>query len=116
MFSVCMAAILVAVAVDGHDAVGVLVDDDAVRIHAEGAHVVLKLLGAVDDLALIQLVGEVGEHDGGQLDAHAEVRRGWTWWECSSARHDALHPLAAAAADGDNAVAALILRVGALRR
>ena len=104
--------VLVAVAVDGHDAVGVLVNDDAVRIHAEGAHVVLKLLGAVDDLALIQLVGEVGEHDGGQLDAHAEVHAVGLGGNVERAAH-ALHPLAAAAADGDDALAALILRVGA---
>ena len=45
--------IFVAVAVYGDDAVGIFADHHAVRVHAEGPHPVLKLLGAVDDLAFI---------------------------------------------------------------
>ena len=102
--------VLVAVAVDGHDAVGVLVDDDAVRVHAERADVVLELLRAVDDLALIELVGQVGEDDGGQLDAHADVDAVGLGGDVERVA-DALHPLAAAAADGDDALVAGIARV-----
>ena len=65
--------ILKAVTVDGDDTVGVLIDDDSVGIHAEGADVVLEFFGAVDDLALVQLVGQMGEDDGGQLDADADI-------------------------------------------
>lgn len=98
---------LVAVPVDGHDAVGVLVDDDAVRIHAECADIVLELLRAVHNLALIQLIGQIRENDGGQFDADADV-------DAVGLRRnvhlvaDAFHPFAAAAADGDNALPALV--------
>ena len=60
-------------AVDGDDAVGVLGDDRALRVHAEGADEILIFFGLVDDLALVQLVGQVLENFGGQLDAHADV-------------------------------------------
>ena len=65
--------ILKAVAVDGDDTVGVLIDDDAVGVHAEGADVVLEFLGAVHDLALVQFIGQMGEDDRGQLHAHADI-------------------------------------------
>ena len=51
--------VLVAVAVDGDDAVRVFVYHRALRVHTEGAHAVAVFLGAVDDLALVQLVGNV---------------------------------------------------------
>ncbi len=98
-----LALVLVAVAVDGDDAVGVLVDDDAVRVHAEGADEVFKLLGTVDDLALVQLVGQVGEHVRGQFHAHADIDAVGVGGDVH-ALADGLHPLAAAAADGDDAV------------
>ena len=90
-------------AVDGDDAVGVLVDDDAVRVHAEGADEVFKLLGTVDDLTLVQLVGQVGEHVRGQFHAHADIDAVGVGGDVH-ALADGLHPLAAAAADGDDAV------------
>ena len=65
--------VLVAVAVDGDDAVGIFVDHDAVGVHAEGADVVLEFFGAVDDLAFVQFVGQVGEYHRGQLHPHADV-------------------------------------------
>ena len=101
---------LVAVPVDRHDAVRVFVDDDAVRVHAERAHRILIALGAVDDLAFIELVGQVREHDGGQLHAHAEI-------DAVGVRRDAetlaepLHPCAAASADRDDQLVAGIDRV-----
>ena len=39
--------VLIAVSVDGHDAVSVFVDYNAVWIHAEGSHAILKLLRPV---------------------------------------------------------------------
>ena len=65
--------VLIAVAVDGHDAVRVFGHDRALRVHAERAHEILIFFGLVDDLALIKLVGQVLEDLGGQLDAHADV-------------------------------------------
>ena len=45
--------IFVAVAVYGHDTVGVLVYHDTVRVHTEGTDIILKFLCAVYDLALV---------------------------------------------------------------
>ena len=98
--------VLEAVAIDRHDAVGVLIDHDAVRVHAEGAYVVLVLLGAIDDLALVELVGDVLEDDGGQLNTHAEVYAVRVRLDAQLFAH-ALHPRAAAAPDRYDAVAAL---------
>jgi len=56
--------ILEAVAVHCDDPVRVFVDHDPVGIHAEGPDTVLVFLGAVDDLALVQLVCQVGEDNG----------------------------------------------------
>ena len=97
--------ILIAVAVDGDDAVGILVYHDAIGIHAEGAHVILKLFGAVHDLAFIQLVRQVAEHHGGQLHAHADIHAVGQRADIQLAAHG-FHPLAAAAAHGHHALAA----------
>ena len=102
-----LGGVLEAVAVDGDNPVGVLVDDDAVGIHAEGAHVVLELLGAVDDLALIELVRQRCEHLGGKLDAHADVHAVGEGLDVQVLA-DLLDPFAAAAADGDYALCALV--------
>ena len=102
--------VLIAVAVDRDDAVRVFVDDDAVGIHAERAHIVLELFRAVDDLALIELVGQVREDDGGQLDAHTEVDAVGLGGNVHLAAH-ALHPLAAYASDGDDALFAGVVRL-----
>ena len=99
--------VLIAVAVDGDDAVGVLVDHRALGVHAEGAHPVLELLGAVDDLAFIQLVGQVGEHLIGQLHPDTDVHPVGPGGDVQLPAH-LLHPLAAAAAHGDDAVAAVV--------
>ena len=65
--------ILIAVAVYGDDAVGVFIDHGTLRIHTEGADVILILFGTVNDLTLVELVGEIGENFGRQLDTYAEV-------------------------------------------
>ena len=97
--------VLIAVAVDGHDAVRVFGHDRALRVHAERAHEILIFFGLVDDLALIKLVGQVLEDLGGQLDAHADVDAVGLRLDVQLAAH-ALHPFAAAAADGDDALLA----------
>ena len=99
--------VLVAVTIDGDDTVGVLIDHHTLGIHAEGAYPILKLLCPIDDLALIQLVGEVGEHLIGQLHPHADIHTVGAGGDLQR-RADLLHPLAAAAAHGDDTGAALI--------
>ena len=99
-----LGGVLVAVSVHGDDAVRVLVDDDAVGVHAERAHHVLKLLRAVDDLALIELVRQMGEDLRRKLHAHADVHAVGVRGD-AHVPADALHPLRAAAPDGDDALA-----------
>ena len=83
------------------------------RIHAEGAHQILKLLRAVDYLALIELIGEVGEYLRGQLDAHADIDAVGLCRDIQRGA-DGFHPLAAAAADGDDAVGAGVALIAEL--
>ena len=90
-------------AVDGDYAVGVFVYDYAVRVHTERADHVLELCCAVNDLAFVKLVGEVGEHLVRQLDAHAQVNAVGTRGDIQIAA-DAFHPFAAAPAHRDDAV------------
>ena len=97
--------VFVAVAVDGDDAVGVFVDDDAVGVHAEGADEVLELFGTVDDLAFVEVVGEVGEDLSGELDAHADIYAVGFSGDIQTAA-DGFHPFTAASPDGDDALAA----------
>ncbi len=63
----------VAVAVDGVDALHVLRHYMAIGVHAEGAHTVPILLGPVDQLGLIDHVGDMFKHLGGQLHPHTDV-------------------------------------------
>ena len=63
----------VAVAIDGVDALHILRHHVAVGIHAEGAHLVPVLLGPVDELGLVDHVGDVLEDQGGQLHPHTDV-------------------------------------------
>ena len=63
----------VGVAVDRVDALHVLGHHVAVGVHAEGAHLVAVLLGAVDQLGLVDHVGDVLKDGGGQLHPHADV-------------------------------------------
>ena len=59
--------------VHGNDAVGVFVDDHAVRIHAECPDIVFKLFCAVYDLALVERIRNVVEDRGGKFDTGADV-------------------------------------------
>ena len=63
----------VGVAVHRVDALHVFRHHVAVGVHAEGAHLVAVLLGAVHQLGLVHHVGDVLEHGGGQLHPHADV-------------------------------------------
>ena len=104
-----LGGILVAVAVDGDDAVGILVDHGALGVHAEGADLILILLGAVDNLALVELIGQVGEYHRRQLHTDADVHPVGLGGDLHLPA-DLLHPLAAAAAYGDDALLAGIGR------
>ena len=90
-------------AVDGDNAVGVLVDHRSPGIHAEGTHQILILGGLIDDLALIDLVRDVLEHVGGQLHADAQIHAVGVRFD-TKVGTDGFHPLAAAAAHGDDTV------------
>jgi len=63
----------VAVPVDGQDAVSVFRHNIAVGVHAERAHRVLVLAGAVMQLGLVDRVGDFLEDNRRQLDAHADI-------------------------------------------
>ena len=97
--------VFVTVAVDGDDAVGVFVDHCALGVHAEGADEVAVLFGAVDDLAFIQLVGEVGENLRGKLHPDADIHTVGLGGNVHVTA-DGLHPFAAAAPHGNHALAA----------
>ena len=93
-------------AVDGVDALHILRHHMAVGVHAEGADAVPVLLGAVDQLGLIDHVGDVLKDLGGQLhpdpDVHLVVDEG-------DAQPLALpgKPLGAGAARGGDQIGAL---------
>ena len=65
--------VFVGVAVHRYDAIGIFIDHGPAWIHAEGSHQILVLLGLIDDLAFIHLIGDVAENRCGQLHAHADV-------------------------------------------
>ncbi len=93
--------VFVAVAVDCHDSVGVLRDNGSLRIHAEGSNPVLVLLGLVDNLALVELICYVVEDKGREFHPHSYIHPVGMGLD-SEVLRDALHPLAAAATDGDD--------------
>ena len=96
---------LEAVPVDRDYAVGVLVDHNAVRIHAERAHIVLAFLGLINDFALVKLARKVLENLGVELHSHAEVHAIGARGNVQLAA-ERLHPLAAAPSHGNYTVAA----------
>ena len=95
--------ILIAVSVNRYDPVGILIDNAAVGVHTEGTHLILKLFRPVYDLALIQLIRQMGKDLGGELHSYADIHAirlcGYV-----KALAGLLHPLAAASAHGDDAV------------
>ena len=99
--------ILVAVAVNGDDAVGVFIDDRTLRVHAERAHAVAVGFGSVYNLAFVKLVRQVRKHGGGQLHANADVDSVGLGGNVKFFAH-ALHPFGSASADGDDEIFALV--------
>ena len=63
----------IAVTVDGVDAFHALGHHMTVGVHAEGTHLVAVLLGAVEELGLIDHVGDMLEHLGRQLHTDANI-------------------------------------------
>ena len=59
----------------------------AVGIHAEGADLVAVLLCAVDELGLVNNVGDVLKHGRRKLDAHADIDLVVYKLHASSLRH-----------------------------
>ena len=100
-------------AVCGYDTVCIFIYHDAVRVHTEGTDIILELLGTVYDLALIQLIGQMGEDNSRKFHTDAQVdtvglRRNLQIFT------DSFHPFAAASSDGDDTLFAggsLILAV-----
>lgn len=64
---------LVAVSVYCYDAVCIFIYHDAMRIHAEGTHIILKKLCSVYNLALIQLICQMRENQGRKLNTHTDI-------------------------------------------
>ena len=100
--------VLVAVAIDGDDAVGVFIYHGALGIHAEGTHLIAVLFGAVDDLAFIQLIGKVGKDRRGQFHPHAQIHAVGVGGDIELPA-DGFHPLAAAAPYRDHTLLAGVL-------
>ena len=112
----CLALrILIAVSVHCHNTIGVFIDHYAFGIHAERADKISVLLRAVDDLALIQLICQMGENFGRQLHAHSDVNAVGLGPDVERAAYR-FHPFTAASTGGDHALAALIHLVPASDR
>ena len=93
--------------VDGHDAVGVFIYHYTVRIHAERPDIVLELLSAVHNLALIELIREMRENHRRQLHSHSDVHTVGAGGNIQVVT-DRFHPFAAAPSHGGDAVAAFV--------
>ena len=105
------ALVLETVSVYGNNTVGILVYDDAVRIHAERAHLVLVFFGGVHDFAFVQLVGNVLEHLRVQLHPDADIHAIGMRGDAQLAAY-LLHPFTAASARRHDAVSARIAFIG----
>ena len=105
-----LGGVLIAVAVHRNDAVGVFVYHGTLGIHAEGTHLVAVFFGAVNDLALVKLIGQMREYRRGQLHAHADVHAVGLGGNIEIAAN-ALHPLASASSDGNDALFAGVGRI-----
>ena len=65
--------ILIAVSVHSDNAVCVLIDHNSVWVHTKRAHPVLKLFRAVNNLALIKLIGQMRKDHRRKLHPYADV-------------------------------------------
>ena len=95
-----------AVAVHRHDSVGIFVHHKTLWIHAERPHVILELLGAVHDFALVQLIRQILKNHRRQFHPNAQVHAVGAGWNLQIPAQ-LLHPFAAASAHGDDALVAL---------
>ena len=98
---------LVAVAIHCDDAIRVLIDHNAVRIHTKSTHVVLELLGAVHNLALIELIRQMGENNSRKLHTHADIHTVRFRGNLQLLTY-LLHPLTAASSYGYDTLLTLI--------
>lgn len=57
---VCILALLIRIrmAIDRHEAIVIFRDDEAVRVHAEGADAVVEVFGEINELGLIAEIGD----------------------------------------------------------
>ena len=92
---------LIAVTVYGDNAIGILAYHDAVGIHTEGTDIILKLMGTVDDLALIKFIGQVRENDSRKLDTDTEIHTVGFGRDIHLLTNF-FHPFASASSDGNN--------------
>ena len=99
--------VLIAVPVDRHNPLGIFIDHDAVGIHAECPHIVLKFFRPVYDLALIQFIGQVGKNLRRKLHAHADVHPVGAGRDIQLLA-DLFHPFAAAPAYGNDTFIAVV--------
>ena len=97
--------IFITVAIDGDDAVGVLIHYSAFGVHAECAHLVPIFLGTVDNLAFVQLICQVGKYLSRQLHPNANVHPVGFHRDLQLPANG-LHPFAAAAAYGNHTLPA----------
>ena len=72
-------------------------------VHAEGSDKILKFLGPVNNLALIEFICQMTEHLGGKFHPHADIHP-VAFGGNSHIPAYAFHPFAAAASDRNNAV------------
>ena len=102
---------LEAVSVNGYNAVCILVDDYAVRVHTKRSDVILEFFGFINYLAFVQLVGQMFENFRPQLyaDAYVNPVRSRRNFQLAT---DCFHPLAAASARGNYAIFARIFFIG----
>ena len=94
-------------AVDGDDAVSILIYYDTVGVHTEGTHGIFEFLGSVYDLALIQLIGQMREDDSGKLHADTDIHTVGLGVDIQILTN-AFHPFAAATTHGDDALVTLV--------
>ena len=99
--------ILIAVAVDGDDTVGILIDHRTLRVHTEGTDPVAILFCAVNNLAFIKLIRQVGEYLRRQLHPDADIHPVGFGRNGQFLAYP-FHPLTAASANGNNTLIARV--------
>ena len=99
--------IFIAVAVYCDDSIGVLINHNTSRVHTESTDHILKLLGSVNDLALVKLIGQTAEHLCRKLHTDTDIH---TVGKCGDLKicTYSLHPFTSASSRGDDAVSSLV--------